>query len=204
MALQIAPRPEAALALVTQELTRMATGDTFLTPRLRAARSRTLAVSTWLPSYSLILEKILVSSDLSSCCQDCGWTFLVHGPNDVLATIETCHDSFNRSALGPLREGPVVDGLVAALNQAEGISRADGHAHQPTLLIAAPIYLNALWLRRADGLDWILPLPPLPPPTPLLALQPLRPAPFVGILRPLVQQCLASAAERRSESALSR
>src|SRR4051812_45039650 len=56
MALEIAPKPEAALALVTRELADMAMADRFLTPRLRAARLQSLAVSTWLPCYRLVLD----------------------------------------------------------------------------------------------------------------------------------------------------
>ena len=183
MALQIVPKPEAAFDLVGGRLARMAASHRFLTPKLSKAAAPSLAVSTWLPSYLLLMRRLPEANGLQSCCEDCGWTFLVHSANDVVATVEARCSNPNQRSFGPVREGPCVDGLVAAISRAEELSRVDGETYQPALLFAAPLNLRALWLRHAGGADWIIPFPPITQPTPLAPFEPLRSDAFVAALK---------------------
>ena len=195
MALQILPKPEAAIDLVGGRLARMAASHRFLTPKLSKAEATSLAISTWLPSHLLLMRRLPTADSLQACCRECGWTFLVHSANEVVAIVEARCGNPNEQSFGPVREGPCVDGLVAAITRAEELSQSDGTLYQPALLFAAPLNLRALWLRHAGGADWIIPFPPLMQPTPVMPLEPLRSDAFVAALRSMLPICLETSIE---------
>ncbi len=138
----------------------------FGTPRLSRADARSLVIVT--PHrFAMLALNALKDKRREPKPRPIGWRFLIEAEGEPVAAAEAIGTAVDSYQFGGLNEGPLVDGFVEALRQAERLGAAQESRFEPRLLLVPALNVAALWLAESDGApnafrphDLFLPLPP--------------------------------------------
>jgi hypothetical protein len=134
------------------------------TERFPRRRGGALSLTSPHPIFAVALERLAAGDRPLEAAELVGWRVLLEEDERVVAAVELPGaEPGNAGAL--VNRGAFVESTVAALTTAEQHERVASERVELRLLRVDALYVLALWLRAADGLDDLfVPLAPAPAP----------------------------------------
>jgi hypothetical protein len=158
--------PEVA-KVVRARLNRMSAKKAYRTPRLAKAMLRKAAApvpTQPLPVYNMKLSDLAENRDQTVAAQ-ISWRFLVKHDDEVVASADALVGPSRKPVFSHVNEGPLVNGLVSAIQAANAQDEVRKGRYEARLLMVPALYVVALWLVDLSGdKDLAMVIAPAPPP----------------------------------------
>jgi len=163
MPLKFKKEPGEVKEVVEKQLLKMASGRAFRTSGLAktqvSEKVSELASDQVIPVYHLGLDDLKQKKDITSATQR-SWRYLVKHEDKVIATADAVEQN-GKTVFSHVNEGPLVSGVVAALNKAENLDELQSGDFEVRLLMVPALYVAALWfVDQVGGQDRVMPIEP--------------------------------------------
>ena len=112
------------------------------------------------PVYHIGLDTLKQDGDISSAEQR-SWRYLVYHADEAVATADAVIGGNGEPAFSHVNEGPLVAGVIKALNKADTLGEIEAGDYEVRLLMVPALYVAALWfVDSAGGQDYVMPIEP--------------------------------------------
>ncbi|MCW4049620.1 MAG: hypothetical protein NWE89_07770 [Candidatus Bathyarchaeota archaeon] len=164
MPLKYKKEPSKVKEIVTNQLGKMASKKAFRTPVLAKIQLTGGVPQTTpdqaVPVYHLGLDDLKQNGDISSAEQR-SWRYLVKHDDEVVATADAVIGGDGEPVFSHVNEGPLVTGIISALNVADSIGELEDGDYEVRLLMVPALYVAALWfVDSTGGQDYAMPIEP--------------------------------------------
>jgi len=164
MPLKYKKEPSDAKEAVEKQLEKMASNKAFRTAGLmkiqKAEKTSELTTDLVIPVYHMSLDDIKQGKDLSSA-QQMSWRYLLKHEDQVVATADALIKQDGETVFSHVNEGPLVSGVIKALNKAEDIDELQDGDFEVRLLMVPALYVAALWfVDTSGGQELVIPVEP--------------------------------------------
>jgi len=168
MPLVFKPVPSRIEQTIKKRLEKMSSKKAYSTPRLKKAilkEPEILPTPTQaMPVYILGLKNLAEKGDIKSA-ELKSWRYLIKQKEEVVATADAIFDRNNNPVFSHTNEGPLVQGVVKAIDTANSDNKITKGQYEIRILMIPAIHVVALWLVDLENKEDIaIPIEPNPKP----------------------------------------
>jgi hypothetical protein len=167
MPLVFKSEPPEVTQVVKTRLDTMSAKKAHRTPRLAEIMLRKAAAppvpTQPLPVYNMDLADLAENRDQTAATLK-SWRFLVKHDDEVVATADALVVPNQKPVFSHINEGPLVSGVVSAIQAANAQDQVIKGQYEARLLIVPALYIAVLWLvDLTGGKDLAIAIEPTPP-----------------------------------------
>ena len=168
MPLKYKKEPRDVTNVVKSQFDKIRSGKGFRTPLLASIQFRkdtaNLDQEHAVPVYHLGVEDLKGRKDVSAA-KLVSWRYLIKHRGKEVASADAIIDDDGTTMFSHVNEGPLVRGLVSALEIANSQSIIRNNDFEARILMVPALYVAALWLADIEeGKDYAVPFEPSPDP----------------------------------------